>query len=137
MHGASDVALVKLHEGPAVDDDGHRPQRVAQRAMRQLLGQFVGVDDPHAAPAEAGGETGSAVGLRGDAIAHSGVQVRAAGADLAILLIGAHRATAGTAASTRQWARGAAGRGHIRLDLHHGGAADDRRLTDVPTVASR
>ncbi len=38
VHGAADVALVKLHEGPAVDDDGYRPHRVAQRAMRQLLG---------------------------------------------------------------------------------------------------
>lgn len=138
VHGPPDVALVKLHEGPAVDDDGHRPHRVAQRAMRQLFGQLVGVDDPHAAPGQAGGETGRAVGLavahRRDPITDSGVQVRAAGADLAVLLVGGHRATAGTAASTRQRARGAAGRGHIRklgrLDLHHGGAADDRRLTD-------
>lgn len=138
VHGAPDVALVKLHEGPTVDDDGHRPDRVAQRAMRQLLGQLVGVDDPHAAPGQAGGEAGRAAVARRrapvDAIADSGVQVGAAGADRAVFLVGGHRATAGTAASTRQRARGAAGRGHIRklgrLDLHHGGAADDRRLAD-------
>lgn len=138
VHGAADVALVELHEGPAVDDDGRQPERVAQRAVRQLLSQLVGVDDPHAAPGQAGGEAGRAVGLavahRRDAIADARVQVGAAGAHLAVLLVGGHRATAGTAASTRQRARGAAGRGHIRklgrLDLHHGGAADYRRLTD-------
>jgi len=45
VDGPLDVALIILHERPAVDDDRPLVLRVALAAFRHLLGQVVGVDD--------------------------------------------------------------------------------------------
>lgn len=47
MHSAPDVALVVLHEGPAIDNDWHRPHRVTHGAAGHPLGQLIGVDNSH------------------------------------------------------------------------------------------
>lgn len=47
MHGPPDVALVVLHEGPAVNDDRHGPYRVPHGTAGHPLGQLIGMDDPH------------------------------------------------------------------------------------------
>lgn len=120
MHSPTDVALVVLQEGPAVDDDGDRPNGVPQWAAGHPLSQLIGVDNPQGGEGLqlTLGETGGAQHFtfadhrRG----RSGIaEVGAAGTHLAVaealavLLIGSHRTAAGTAASTRQRARGALG----------------------------
>lgn len=120
VHGPADVAFVVLQEGPAVDDDGDGPNGVPQRAAGHPLSQLIGVDYPQGVEGFqlTLGETGGAEHFpfadhrRG----RPGIaEVRAAGAHLAVAealavpLIGSHRTAAGTAASTRQRARGALG----------------------------
>lgn len=62
VHGAPDVALVVLHEGPAVDDDRHGPHRVTHGTAGHALGQLIRVDDPQGGQGLrcARGETGDA-----------------------------------------------------------------------------
>lgn len=61
VHGPPDVALVVLHEGPAVDYDRHGPHGMAHGAAGHALGQLIGMDDPYSgqglglARGEAGG----------------------------------------------------------------------------------
>lgn len=113
VHSPTNVALIVLHEGPAVNNDWNRPNRVAHGTAGHPLGQLIGMDNPHGGQGlrSARGETGGAKCFMvadhrggGPSIA----EVGAAGAHLAVaealavLLIGSHRAAAGTAASTRQ-----------------------------------
>lgn len=47
VHGPPDVALVVLHEGPAVDDDRHGPHGVSHGAAGHPFGQLIGVNNSH------------------------------------------------------------------------------------------
>lgn len=47
MHSPPDVALVVLHEGPAVDDDRQGPYGVSHGTAGHPPGQLIGMDDPH------------------------------------------------------------------------------------------
>ena len=62
VHGPPDVALVVLHEGPAVNDNRYGPHRVSHGAAGHPFGQLIGVDDPHGWQGlwSARGETGGA-----------------------------------------------------------------------------
>lgn len=121
------VALIILHEGPAVNDDRPLVLLVALAAFGHLLGQIIGVDDfdagellgaardgaPHAAQrAQAAGILIAVDHLVGGA-GGGGSGVGAAGArlslGLSVLVVRCHSAATGTAASTTQGACRAVG----------------------------